>query len=115
MLKNSYLLITLSVIFLSIGQILFKKVSLQLHSLLKFQSVETIILFAVALMLYCVSTVMWLFSLKELELSKAYMLFSLAFILVPILSHYYFHEKYTIHNFIGGCFIILGVWVSTKT
>lgn len=99
---------------LVLGQVMFKKVSGQLNDLTSLPSVNAVTTFGVAVFLYAVSTVLWIFALRSLELSKAYMFMSAGFIIIPIISHFYFNEPLGIKNIIGSSLIVAGIWISIK-
>ncbi len=57
--------------------------------------------------------VCWLFSLKFLASSKAYLLISLSYVLVYLfaITLPWFDESATLIKFIGLVFILLGIWI----
>lgn len=105
--------IILTIVALSVGQILFKKASVALtfsskNILYSFINSNLII----ALVVYVVATLMWLFVLKTTPLRIAYPFVALAFFIVPIMAYYFLGEKLNLNTFIGASFIALGVWIS---
>ncbi|WP_062667245.1 SMR family transporter [Grimontia celer] len=114
MLKSEYFFIFFCVLTLSIGQILFKKISVQITDLREITSPKTILLFAIAIILYLMSTIFWVLTLRSIDLSLAYMFTSLGFVIIPIASFYIFNEPYSIKNIIGSIFVIVGIWISVK-
>lgn len=104
----------LTVILLSLGQILFKMVSGEinfafdklLHSLF---NPKLILAFAV----YFAATFMWLGVLKTAPLRVAYPFVALAFFIVPIMAHYFLKESLSWNTFVGGMFIAVGVVIAT--
>ena len=108
-----FALIILTVAALSAGQMLFKMAATSmefssagfLDSLLNTKLI-------VALIVYFVATIMWLIVLKVTPLRIAYPFVSLAFIVVPILAHFFLGESINWNTFAGAGLIAAGVWVS---
>lgn len=104
----------LTVILLSLGQILFKLASGEInfafdrlfHSLL---NPKLVLAFAV----YFAATFMWLGVLKTAPLRVAYPFVGLAFFLVPVMAHYFLNESLSWNTFVGGIFIATGVVIAT--
>lgn len=105
--------IVLTVIALSLGQILFRIAALGMaapdSSLLEKILSGKLLL---ALTVYAVATIMWLFVLRSVPLRLAYPFVALAFILVPVLAHYTLGEPIGWNTFIGGAVIAAGVCIS---
>lgn len=102
------------VLMMSVGQVLFKKSAMLLPTLshpllLLFQPV-----FFGALCLYGVATVCWVGALQFLPLGRAYMFIALAFIIIPLLSWYFFGETLDIKFLLGAILIISGVLLTLK-
>ena len=66
------------------------------------------------LFLYAMSFLLWLFILAKVKLSVAYPITSLNFVLVLLLSYYFFGEKLTMAQYFGVVLIIFGVWILFK-
>lgn len=63
---------------------------------------------------YVASVVSWLVVLSKIDVSVAYPLVSLGYILTAIAGYYFFHEAMSVTR-IGGIFVILiGVYLITK-
>lgn len=103
----SYALIT--VILISIGQLLFKLCSRDL----KIENVQDIIGFILnkylilALIIYVISTALWIFTLSKMELGFSYLLLSLSYPLIFVLSHIFLHEEVSSYKLISIILIIL--------
>lgn len=105
--------IILTVIALSVGQVLFKIASTSfefstmgiIHSLLNIKLIS-------ALIIYFFATLMWLLVLKALPLRTAYPFIALAFFIVPILAHFLLGESINWKTFAGASLIVIGVWIS---
>ena len=70
---------------------------------------KNLILLSSALMVYILSAFFWLMCLKGLNLSKAFSITALNFILIPILSKNIFHEIIPENTIIGIILIIFGI------
>lgn len=114
----NYVLIIAVVATLAIGQLLFKSVGLRLGDRGFMTLVEdrtTLMIFLASLMLYGVATIGWIWALRQVPLSTAYLFMSLGFILVPVISHYAFGEILNYKIFIGSALIIAGILVASTS
>lgn len=105
--------IILAVLTLSAGQILMKLAAMSVvwrpaDFLASLLGIEVLI----ALLVYGLATLMWLYALKSTPLRIAYPFMALAFIFVPVLGHFLLGERMGINTFIGAILIAIGVWVS---
>lgn len=103
----------LTVIALSIGQILFKMAA----SSIDFSTTGLInilinIKIIIAFVVYVIATIMWLFVLRSTPLRVAYPFAALAFFIVPVLAHFFLDENINWNTFAGGVLIAFGVWLS---
>jgi undecaprenyl phosphate-alpha-L-ara4N flippase subunit ArnE len=109
-----YVFLLVCILMMSIGQILLKKSAMLLPTLnhpflLIFQPV-----FFGALCLYGVATVCWVGALQFLPLGRAYMFIALGFVIIPLLSWYFFGETLDIKFLVGAILIISGVLLTLK-
>jgi len=105
--------IILTVLVLSMGQILMKLAAGSVvWTPASFLSSLISIEVFVALFVYGVATLMWLFALKSTPLRVAYPFMALAFTIVPILGHYLLGERVGWNTFMGATLIAAGVWIS---
>ena len=92
------------------GQLIFKYVASRMHS---FQTLFTeyrlLLTLCLALSMYGLSVFLWLEALRHTSISRLYMFFSLAFILVPIGAHFIFKEPLSLQQLGGGVVILVGV------
>ncbi len=58
---------------------------------------------------------LWLMVLSRIELSLAYPMMSLGYVLVTIASKYFFKEKIPMHRYIGIATIILGIVLISRS
>lgn len=108
-----FLLIVLTVTFLSIGQILFKLASedIILTSTGIFPSLMNLKLL-IALAVYAIATLLWLVSLKGVPLRVVYPFAAMAFFIVPTLAHFFLGETIGWNTYVGAAIIAVGVVVS---
>jgi len=105
--------IILTVFAISLGQILFKMASTGLElSPARFIGSLLNIKLIIALVVYCLATLMWLLVLKSTSLRVAYPFCALAFFIVPVLSHFLLGESINWNTFAGAFLIAIGVFVS---
>jgi drug/metabolite transporter (DMT)-like permease len=52
---------------------------------------------------------LWIFIIRRMRLVFAYPVMSINYVLVLIVSHYYFHEKIQLSNLIGSGLITMGI------
>ena len=110
---SQIMFISLTVIALSTGQILFKQASTTLEFTLSgLWDAAFNIKLIIALVVYAGATVLWLMALKHTPLNLAYPFMAMAFFIVPILAHFFLGESLNWNTFAGALIIAVGVWVS---
>jgi drug/metabolite transporter (DMT)-like permease len=105
----------LCVIGLAIGQILFKFsaiAAIENGSYLSFRPAGALFL---AMMLYGLTSLAWVWVLRKIELGRVYPLMALAFILVPLGSHLFFGERFSPQYFVGVALIMAGIFVAIRS
>ena len=107
-----WLLALLCVLGISVGQVLFKSSAAAFSAAGTIWVLKPMLVLGIALFLYSVTTVGWVFVLSKLSLAKAYPLMALAFVFVPILSYLIFHDTVSIRYAIGVVCIVVGVALS---
>lgn len=115
-------LILISVFLGAIGQILVKigAVNLQLNfvGINLFKSLGAIITnlpVMLGIISYGVSFLLWIKVLSKVELSYAYPMVSLGYVLVMIFSYFIFKENISLIRIVGVTFIIIGVLCVAKS
>ncbi|MEO8754594.1 MAG: EamA family transporter [Casimicrobiaceae bacterium] len=68
----------------------------------------------VALVVYAAATLLWVFVLRTVPLSAAYSLFSLAFLIVPVLAWIFLDEPISANTLVGGAVIAVGVIIAVR-
>jgi drug/metabolite transporter (DMT)-like permease len=104
-----------TVILLSVGQILFKQASGEMiWSISGFYKNLVNTKLILALFVYAIATIMWLFVLKNTPLNLAYSFVGISFFIVPIISCIFLGEPLRWNVFIGAFFILIGIFISVK-
>lgn len=105
----------LTVVCLSVGQVLFKQASGEMFwSVAQFYKNLGNAKLIMALFVYAIATIMWLFVLKKNSLSLAYSFVGISFFIVPIISCIFLGEPLRWNIFIGAFLILLGIFISVK-
>lgn len=96
------------------GQILFKLSAASWHRTGSLFDVSTMTTLFAAFALYGVTTIAWVWVLQKIDLGKAYPLMALAFVIVPIGSHFIFGEKFQTQYFVGVALIMSGIVIAMR-
>lgn len=110
----TYFIALLCVLGLAAGQILFKLSATALNKAGTVMDSTALAYFFVALALYGVTTIGWVWILQKIELGRIYPLMALAFVIVPMASHLLLGEKFQPQYFIGVALIIAGIVVAVR-
>ncbi len=111
---NSYLLILIMPILISSGQILFKIASKDVAGF----NVETLMklsvngYFILAVIIYGLATIVWVYVLKHFPLNKAYLFMGLSFVLVPLMGYIFLKEPLSFRYLAGAACIVFGIWLA---
>ena len=106
---TTLLLVALTIVCTSVAQILQKQAAHQLQSANGF-ALFFIKPYLYSLMLLALGMLTWLLVLSQLDVSRAYPLLSLNFILVPLLARWKFDEQIPAHRIAGSAIIIAGLF-----
>lgn len=109
------LLLIISILIAVIAQLFFKAFSLAPKSVdenLFYQLFDYKLITGFSL--YFISAVLYIISLKKIDLSVAYPSISLSYIFVIVLSHVIFNEPLTAYKIAGSILIALGVSLMWK-
>jgi drug/metabolite transporter (DMT)-like permease len=113
--KVSETLLTLAVVFgIAVGQILFKLAAVTLSSDGSFWVRWLNPYLIIALCVYGLATLLWVWVLRTVPLHLAYPLMALAFLFVPTLAYIFLGEPFQPKVFWGGALIMLGVYISVR-
>jgi drug/metabolite transporter (DMT)-like permease len=107
--QRHFLALVFCVVVLAAGQLMFKQVALNYNKAGTLATPGVLGLLAVAGFLYVVSTGVWVWALRHVEISRAYPVFALGFILVPLLGAWFFGEVLTARFLVGLALIVVGV------
>ncbi len=105
----------LCVIGLAVGQILFKVSATSLTETGSFFSFKTASTLIAAMTLYAITSIAWVWVLQKIELGRVYPLMALAFVFVPLASHYVFGERFQPQYFVGVALIMVGIVVAVRS
>ena len=106
------IIIIVCILVMTTGQILFKKAALNYNKENTLWAPKTLGVLSLAAILYVMSTVLWVWALRYVDISKAYPYFSLGFVLVPLAGALFFKEQLTLKRVMGIVLIILGVTIT---
>ena len=109
-----YVVAILCVIGLAIGQILFKVSATSLNVTGSFFAFKTASTLLIALMLYAVTSIAWVWVLQKIALGRVYPLMALAFVLVPLGSYLVFGERFQPQYFVGVALICVGIVIAVN-
>ena len=104
----------LCVVGLAIGQILFKLSATSWSETGSFFALKTAATLFAAMSLYAVISIAWVWVLQKSELGRVYPLMALAFVLVPLGSHFIFGERFQPQYFVGVTLIVIGIVVAVR-
>jgi len=102
------------VLAISCGQILFKRIGLEIEAGNSIGSWKVVSTTFTAVLIYGSATLLWIYLLRFVPLNKAYLFMSLSFVLVPIAGKYFFAEEFSFGNMAGAILIITGILISSK-
>lgn len=109
-----YFIALICVIGIALGQILFKLSASALNQAGSYLDYKGLGILFAALALYGVTTLGWVWVLQKAELGRVYPLMALAFVIVPICSHFLFGEKFQPQYFWGIGLIVIGIIVAVR-
>jgi len=110
-----YITAALCVVGLAIGQILFKASAMSLSETGSFFAPKTAVTLFSAMALYAITSIAWVWVLQKVELGRVYPLMALAFVLVPLGSHFIFGERFQPQYFAGVALIMIGIVIAVKS
>ena len=104
----------LCVLGISLGQLLFKKAAMAMADAASLQSWIFNPWLIAALALYGVTTLAWVWVLRNAPLQLAYPFMGLAFLIVPTLEWLFLGNAIKMPTIIGGCLILVGVTIAAR-
>jgi drug/metabolite transporter (DMT)-like permease len=113
--SHGKLIIWVCVAVMTIGQLLFKQVAINYNKAGTLLDIGVIGLLFVAGSMYIVSSGLWVWALRSVEVSKAYPYFALGFVFVPLLGAWLFGESLTLRYGLGVMLIVIGVSLTSTS
>lgn len=110
----TYFIAFLCVLGLAAGQVLFKLSATALNKTGSVTDPTAMSYFFVALGLYGLTTIGWVWILQKIELGRIYPFMALAFVIVPMASHLLLGEKFQPQYFVGVALIIAGIVIAVR-
>jgi drug/metabolite transporter (DMT)-like permease len=111
----AYILAIGCVFGLAVGQILFKISATSWKTGGSLFAVKPASILFAAMCLYGITSVVWVWVLQKVELGRIYPVMALAFVLVPLGSHFVFGERFHAQYFIGVGMIMAGIFVAVRS
>jgi len=109
------LIIVVTVMFVSVGQILFKYTSLLIGSGHPLFGIRVLAVIILAFFISGCGSLIYIGLLSSMNLSNAYPFMALTFIAVPLLSVAVYGDKLNTHYFLGISLIISGIVVVARS
>jgi drug/metabolite transporter (DMT)-like permease len=97
------------------GQLLFKASAQAWQSGGTLLAVRPLLLFAIAVALFGLASLGWVWALRRGDLGRLYPLMALAFVAVPLASYFAFDERFGSSYFVGVALIVAGVVVAVRS
>lgn len=104
----------LCVLGIAAGQILFKLGATSLNQTGSCFVPKTAGILIAALILYGIATIAWVWVLQKIDLGRVYPLMALAFVIVPLGSHFILGERFPLQYFFGVAMIVAGIIIVVK-
>jgi drug/metabolite transporter (DMT)-like permease len=109
-----FFLTIVCVLAICVGQILFKYVGVTFQNTRTLLDPKVIAMSALALTIYGAATVLWIYLLRFIPLSRAYPYMALSFVIVPVFSAVLFREPLSLAYFMGTALILSGLVVVSR-
>ena len=107
---NQIIFILLTVVLLSVGQLLLKLAAMDMKDIDISSLLQPKLI--LALCVYGIATIFWIAVLRHTPLRIAYPFVGLAFLIVPVLSWLWMDEQISLNTIVGGTVILVGVWIA---
>tara|TARA_B110000208_G_C11547993_1_gene350595 strand:- start:63 stop:401 length:339 start_codon:yes stop_codon:yes gene_type:complete len=109
---NQIIFILLTVVLLSVGQLLLKLAAMDMKDIDISSLLQPKLI--LALCVYGIATIFWIAVLRHTPLRIAYPFVGLAFLIVPVLSWLWMDEQISLNTIVGGTVILIGVWIAVS-
>lgn len=102
-----------TVVLIAIGQILFKAIGVALVAGGTWMNPRALTLGITAGVVYVVATLLWVWLLRTAPLSRAYPYMALSFVLVPMMSTFFYREAISAQYMIGIALVVAGILIAS--
>ena len=106
-----YLLGLICVLGIAAGQLMFKLTANAINTAGTIFSLAPLAWFTATIALYGITSIGWVLILRYADLGKIYPVMALAFVLVPLASHFIFGEHFPKGFYLGTALLIAGLLV----
>lgn len=110
----TFIVAFICIIGMSFGQVLYKFSAAAINKSGTFLEFRAMQYFLLAVAVYGATSIIWVWILQRTQLSKIYPFMALSFIIVPLLSYFFFNEKLTPQYVMGVLIIMLGIGITLK-
>ncbi len=97
------------------GQLLFKASAQAWQAEGTLLAVRPLLLFTIAIALFGLASIGWVWGLRRSELGRLYPFMALAFVAVPLASYFAFGERFGSGYFVGVALIVAGVIIAVRS
>jgi len=104
-----YLGVVACVLCIGLGQVLFKATAVAIQESGTIFALRPAMIFSSAFVLYSLTAIGWVMLLRYVDLGKIYPFNALAFVVVPVLSAYFFGERFGPTYIVGAVLIGAGI------
>jgi drug/metabolite transporter (DMT)-like permease len=101
------------VLIICIGQILFKYAANLIQNNGGVIGVKTLAVVSGALVIYGGATLLWIYILRFVPVTKAYPLLAMSYVIVPVMGILFLGESISVSYLIGTAFILVGILITT--
>lgn len=105
----------LVIVLMAAGQVLFKATAIAWQDEGTLLNAKVLSRLIPSLVIYAVATLAWIWLLQYVELARAYPFMALTFVIVPMLSVYFFGESQNWMYYVGVALICAGVVVCSSS
>lgn len=97
------------------GQLLFKASALAWQAEGTPFGARPLMLFGIAVALFALASIGWVWALRRGDLGRLYPFMALAFVAVPLASHFTYGERFGIGYYVGVALIVAGVIITARS
>ena len=108
-----YIMIGVCALSMCLGQVLLKVTSNALQAGGNYLDQSVFVPFAIAIIIYGVATLGWVWALKYVPISRAFPFVAISYIVIPLAGAFWFGEVLDLKYGVGITFIIAGVFMTS--